>query len=404
VCGSRASRDVLVAGRQDGQARELVSDTGARATLTPTRTRPGATKISTLWYWKWMLLTMPVHPRRRRTGQCSLHSRMARARPTFGAQEALSVTLRCPPAARRLLAGALLLVAAPAPAQPAAPPARIIALWPEGVPNAQPDGGVERVEDGRVYNVQQPSLTYLAPAPGTATGAAMILCPGGGYVRLAIGNESGGAAGYLRTLGVATFVLKYRMAEYGQPAPLQDVLRAIRLVRSRAREFDLDPARIGVFGASAGGHLAASAATMFDAPEGRTGHALDAVSARPDFVALLYPVVTMHAPFAHAGSVKALLGASPSPDALDRWSVDQQVGPQVPPMFVVHTAEDRSVPVENSLRLVAALRKAGVPTEFHLYERGGHGFGFTPGLGTTSLWPDRLADWLRAHGWLDAPR
>jgi acetyl esterase/lipase len=155
-----------------------------------------------------------------------------------------------------------------------------------------------------------------------------------------------------------------------------------------------------VFGASAGGHVAASAATLFEAPEGRTGHALDAVSGRPDVVALLYPVVTMHPPFAHAGSVKALLGATPSTAALDRWSVDQHVGPHVPPMFIVHTLEDRSVPIENSLRLVAALRQAGVPTEFHLYERGAHGFGFSPGLGTTSQWPERLAEWLRARGWL----
>lgn len=306
-------------------------------------------------------------------------------------------------AVRLHLAASVLLLVAPSAPQAqavATDPARVIVLWPEGVPNAQPDGGVERLEDGRVYNVQQPTLTYLAPAPGTATGAAMILCPGGGYVRLAIGNESGGAAGFLRNLGIATFVLRYRMVEYGQPAPLQDVLRAVRLVRSRAREFGIDPARVGVFGASAGGHVAASAATLFDAPEGRTGHALDAVSGRPDFVALLYPVVTMHPPFAHAGSVKALLGASPSAAARDRWSVDQQVGPHVPPVFVVHTLEDRSVPVENSLRLVAALRQAGVATEFHLYERGAHGFGFAPGLGTTSQWPDRLAEWLRAHGWL----
>lgn len=287
-------------------------------------------------------------------------------------------------------------------AQPptASPGAQVIPLWPEGVPGARPDGGAEWVEDGRVYNVQQPSLTYRPPDVGTTTGTAVILCPGGGYVRLAIANESGGAGAALRRLGVATFELRYRLREYGQPAPLQDVLRAVRLVRARARDFGIDPSRIGVFGASAGGHVAASAAMLFDAPDGRTGHALDATSARPDFVALLYPVVTMHAPFAHAGSVTALLGAEPSADLRDRWSIERQVVSGAPPMFIVHTSEDRSVPVENSLALVAALRRHGVPTEFHLFERGAHGFGVSPGLGPTSAWPDRLADWMRAHGWL----
>ena len=157
-------------------------------------------------------------------------------------------------------------------------------------------------------------------------------------------------------------------------------------------------------GASAGGHVAASAATLFDAPEGRTGAALDATSGRPDFVALLYPVITMEAPFAHAGSVKALLGATPSPEAIARLSLERQVTPQTPPMFIVHTAEDVSVPLENSLMFVAALRRARVPTEFHMYERGAHGFGIAPDLGPTSWWQERLADWMRAHGWLALPQ
>ncbi len=301
------------------------------------------------------------------------------------------------------LGGALImtLFVAPASAQPSMPmPEQVITLWPEGVPGARANGGVERLDDGRVYNVQQPTLTFTAPDPGTATGTAVILCPGGGYVRLAIQNESEKVGRFLRTLGVATFVLKYRMAEFGHPAPLQDIVRAVRLVRARAREFGVDPARIGVMGASSGGHVAASAATLFDAPEARTGAALDAMSGRPDFVALLYPVITMEAPFAHAGSVKALLGATPQPEAVARLSLERQVTPQTPPAFIVHTAEDVSVPLENSLMFVAALRRAHVPTEFHMYERGAHGFGIAPGLGPTSRWQERLADWMRAHGWL----
>lgn len=302
------------------------------------------------------------------------------------------------------LAGAVLLATAGVTmAQPLLPGARVIDLWPEGVPNAKPGGGTERFEDGRVYNVQQPSLTYEPADPATASGAAVILCPGGGYVRLAVENESAKVGRFLRPLGVATFVLKYRMAEYGHPAPLQDVLRAVRTIRSRAREFGLDPTRIGIMGASAGGHVALSAAFLFDAVEGRTGAALDSVSARPDFVAVLYPVVTMKAPFAHAGSVTALLGASPTAALVDHLSLEQQVTAAAPPMFIVHTTGDQSVPVENSLMLVEALRRAKVPTEFHMYVDGAHGFGIASGLGTTSAWPDRLADWLRAHGWLTPP-
>ena len=291
-----------------------------------------------------------------------------------------------------------------ASAQPSMPmPEQVVTLWPEGVPGARGNGGVERLEDGRVYNVQHPTLIFTPPDPGTATGTAVILCPGGGYVRLAIQNESAKVAQFLHPLGVATFVLKYRMSEFGHPAPLQDVLRAVRLVRARAREFGVDPTRIGVMGASAGGHVALSAATLFDAPEGRTGADLDATSGRPDFVALLYPVVTMEPPFAHGASVRALLGATPAAADVARLSLERQVSPQMPPMFIVHTAEDRSVPLENSLMLVAALRRAGVPTEFHLYERGEHGFGIAPGLGPTSSWQERLADWMRAHGWMNGP-
>ena len=282
-------------------------------------------------------------------------------------------------------------------------PAVVIPLWPEGVPDAKRDGGEERLEDGRVYNVQRPSLAWVPPAPGTANGTAVIVCPGGGYTRLAIANEADGAARILAPLGIATFVLRYRLSEFGYPAPLQDVLRAVRLLRSRAGEFGIRPDRIGVFGASAGGHVAAMAATLFESPEGRTGAALDAVSARPDFIALLYPVITMQAPFAHAGSRTGLLGSHPANDLVEGLSLERRVTRATPPVFLVHTLEDASVPVENSLQFFQALRGAGVPAELHVYEKGPHGFGMSPGLGPTSEWPQRLAAWLRSHGWLSTP-
>jgi len=281
---------------------------------------------------------------------------------------------------------------------------RVIPIWPEGVPGAKPNGGERRVVDGRVYNVREPTLSYVAPEPGGTAGTAVIICPGGGYARLAIANEAAGVAARLHALGVATFILEYRLTEYGHPAPLQDILRAIRFVRSRASDLGIRPDRIGVMGASAGGHVAAAAATLFDAPEGRTGAALDATSARPDFVGLLYPVITMREPFAHLDSRTNLLGANPPESLVSRMSLETQVTKDTPPVFIVHTAEDKSVPLENSVLFYQALRGAGVSAELHLYERGPHGFGMTQGLGPASEWFERLAEWMRAHGWLDESR
>jgi acetyl esterase/lipase len=278
---------------------------------------------------------------------------------------------------------------------------RVIPLWPEGVPDARPDGGAERVEDGRVYNVQIPTLTVFPAPADTAVGTAAIICPGGSYARLAVAKEGSELVKRLNALGVSAFVLKYRLVEYGHPAPLRDVLRAIRILRSHASELGVRPDRIGVLGSSAGGHLAATAGTLFDASEGRTGAALDAVSGRPDFLVLLYPVITMTTPFTHAASRKNLLGENPSPALVERLSLETRVTKDTPPTFLVHTAEDTSVPLENSLLFFQALRRAGVAAEMHLFEKGPHGFGTNPGLGPTSEWPRRLEEWLRSHGWLE---
>ena len=269
-----------------------------------------------------------------------------------------------PPVARRARAAVVMALTAIAattssPRAWAQPPSAEIVLWPEGVPGAKAGAGIEREEDGRVYNVQSPTLSYYPPSAGTAVPTAVIVCPGGGYARLAMANEAAGAVRALQPLGVSVFVLKYRLAEFGYPAPLQDILRAVRLVRARAGEFGVRPDRIGVFGASAGGHLAAAAATLFDAEEGHSGAAIDATSARPDFVALLYPVITMRDPFVHADSRRNLLGATPTETLLDRMSIETRVRADMPPVFLVHTAEDTSVPIENSVRLLEALRRCG---------------------------------------------
>lgn len=287
-----------------------------------------------------------------------------------------------------LLAGARLGAAEP-----------VIDLWPEGVPGFRADASAEKVQDELVSNVRRPTLTVYAAPAARATGAAAIICPGGGYNVLAWEKEGVEPARWLNSLGVAAFVLKYRLIEYGQPAPLRDVLRAVRLVRSRAAEFGVKPGSIGVMGFSAGGHLAACAGTLYDAPEGRTGAALDAVSARPDFLLLIYPVITMKDPYAHAGSRSSLLGPTPAPELVERYSTELQVTRNTPPAFLLTTFEDGLVPAENCLGFFEAMRRAGVPAELHAYEKGPHGFGLRPGFGPVSEWPKAGEQWLRLHGW-----
>ncbi len=306
------------------------------------------------------------------------------------------------------LAGLLPAVALAATAAPA-----VLPLWPEGVPDRmRPDApatrgdlGPERVDaNGAIANVSLPTLTVVPPAVDrhlSTQGTAVILCPGGGYRYLSWQREGLQYAAWLSTLGITTFILKSRLEEWGHPAPLQDVLRAIRLVRSRAAEFGVDPKRVGIMGSSAGGHLAASASTLWDHPDGRTGAALDnSVSARPDFAVLVYPVITMTDPAAHAGSRRALLGSTPAPALLALMSAEQQVTAATPPTLLLHTQGDKTVPVDNSLLYYQALTRAGVPAELYVFEQGGHGIGMRDGLGTASAWPRRAEDWLRQRGLL----
>ena len=183
---------------------------------------------------------------------------------------------------------------------------------------------------------------------------------------------------------------------------MQDVLRAVRLVRSQAADYGLITNRIGAIGNSAGSHVIASAGTLFDAPEGRTGAPLDKVSGRPDFMILTFPVITMEAPYAHTTSKRSLLGPNPSTNVVERFSLEKQVTKDTPPTFLVHTMADRTVSVQNTLLFYQALVKAGVPVEMHLYEKGTHGSGLDPKFGQTADWPKLAAVWMRSHGWLPA--
>jgi acetyl esterase/lipase len=300
----------------------------------------------------------------------------------------------------QLAAGLALTTFGSLPAVAAGP--LVLPLWPEGVPDAKPALGPNKVdEDGRTTNITEPSLTVYPAAVDRPNGTAVIICPGGGYVRQSTRREGEQYAHWLSTLGITSFVLTYRQQEFGHPAPLRDVLRAVRLVRSQAARFKVSPERIGVMGSSAGGHLAATAGTLYEHPLGRTGAELDKVSARPDFLMLMYPVIAMDGPAVHAGSRKALLGASPKAADVDLMSPERQVTPQTPPTLLIHTQADGAVPVENSILFYQALTRHKVPAEMYLFEQGSHGMGMRDGLGTASSWPRRAEEWLKMRGLLD---
>ena len=265
---------------------------------------------------------------------------------------------------------------------------RTVPLWPEGVPGAV---GQE--------DADKPAITIYLPAPAQATGTAIVICPGGGYSGLAIDHEGHQVARLLTSRGIAGFVLKYRLGpRYHHPAMLQDVLQAIRYVRGNAAELEIKPDRIGVMGFSAGGHLASTAATLFDDPDGTPAGTQPAVSARPDFAVLAYPVIVMGDAPAHTGSQRNLLGENAPAALVAKLSTDRQVTAKTPPTFLFHTTEDAGVPVENSVRFYLALRKAGVPAELHAYEKGVHGVGLAPNDPVLRTWTDRLFDWLEVRG------
>lgn len=270
-------------------------------------------------------------------------------------------------------------------------PVGAVYLWDEK-PLVNPDR--EHVKDQRVYAVDNPSMTPYWPEAAKANGAAVVIFPGGGYVRLAINHEGHDIANWFAARGVAAFVVKYRMQEHGFPAPLLDGLRAVRQVRKHAVEWGIDPAKIGVIGFSAGGHLAASVATRHNFEFEKDP--LAAISARPDFAILGYPVITLEGPDAHAGSRKALLGDNPDSRILSENSLQTQVRDGIPPVFMLHGVGDQAVPVGNSLMFFSEVQKFNKQSELHIYNTSIHGVGMIQGQGTVSNWPQALESWLAA--------
>jgi len=260
-----------------------------------------------------------------------------------------------------------------------------VPLWPDGAP------GALGKEDKDI-----PTLTPFLADSATASGAAMVILPGGGYGGLAA-HEGKGYADWLVTNGVSCFVLKYRLGSQGyrHPRMLEDAARAVRLVRARADDWKIDPKRVGIMGSSAGGHLASTLLTHFDSGKAESADSVERQSSRPDLGILCYPVISM-GPNTHAGSKNNLLGKDPDPALVKLLSNELQVAKDTPPCFLWHTWEDKAVKVENSLEFAAALRAAGVPFDLHVYQKGAHGMG----LGKNHPWAQDCVFWLKAQGFV----
>ena len=266
-------------------------------------------------------------------------------------------------------------------------------LWP---------GGVAPGAVGKTASDKPTLSVHLARGRG-ATGCGVVICPGCGYFMLADDHEGRQIASWINSFGVSAFILRYRHApRYHHSAPLRDAQRAIRMVRSRAKKWKVDPARIGIIGFSAAGHLASSTGTHFDKGDPGAEDPVDKESCRPDFMILGYPVISLTEPFTHVGSRNNFIGGNAA--LAELFSNEKQVTAQTPPTFLLHTSEDRVVPPQNSVVFYPALLKAGVPAELHIYEKGRHGVGLAKKLPGISGWPASCQAWLTARGFLKKKR
>ncbi len=282
-----------------------------------------------------------------------------------------------------------------------------IALYSGAIPNSKP---VENKESSAINSdgvliishVSIPTLRIFRPPADQANGAAVIICPGGGYSVLAAGHEGYDVAEAFNKMGVTAFVLKYRIPDSAdminpEIGPLQDAQRAIQLARLHAKEWHIDPNRIGIMGFSAGGHLASTAGTHFSKS---TIDNSEQVNLRPDFMILIYPVISFTDSIGHSGSRNNLIGKNPSPEKIKEYSNELQITAATPPAFLVHARDDDAVPVKNSIYFYEALKKNHVPAEIYLFEKGGHGFGMVNKTSDVK-WMDHVATWMSKSGWLN---
>ncbi|MCW0484680.1 alpha/beta hydrolase [Gaoshiqia sediminis] len=273
-------------------------------------------------------------------------------------------------------------------------------LWPEGAPNQNTSPGEERfyVDNGtgRYDNISEAELFVYLPEMEKNTGAAVVICPGGGYRVEAIEHEGFQIAEFLKENGIAGIVLKYRLP-YGNPEiPLTDALQAIRFVRSKSDEWGIDPQKVGIAGSSAGGHLASTAGTHYDLGDLQSNDPLARLSSRPDFMLLLYPVISFDEKIGHMGSRINLIGETNDWKLASKYSNELHVNEQTPPTFFVLADDDRGVVPENSIRFYLAMKQFGVPAELHIFSHGGHGFGMKKINKPAEQWPGLFVQWMKA--------
>ncbi len=275
-------------------------------------------------------------------------------------------------------------------------------LWTGEIPFSTGVIGEEVITDqGHVRNIQDPTITVYLPDKEKATGAAVVICPGGGYWILAIKHEGHDIAKWFNEIGVAGIVVKNRLPTSenitdNSEVAMTDAQRAVRMVRYNAAEWGIDSAKIGIMGFSAGGHLASTVGTHYDLGMADSPDPIQKISCRPDFMILMYPVITMSEDFMHVGSMKNLLGENPTEEQMIRFSNEKQVTGDTPPTILIHANDDKGVPVANSIVFYEALQVHGVPAELHIFNSGGHGFGLGRKDGTShNMWPDNVSAWMK---------
>lgn len=274
---------------------------------------------------------------------------------------------------------------------------KILKVWPNGAPN---DNGMtepeEKYDGVRVRNVSEAEMYVYLPEKEINTGAAVVICPGGGYMIEAMDHEGYEIAEWLKSKGVAGIVLKYRLPYGHHEIPSGDARQTMRIVRMNAKEWGINPDKIGIAGSSAGGHLAATAGTRFDTGKKESTCPIEQVSCRPDFMLLLYPVISFKEEFGHMGSRTNLIGSGNKWELVEKYSNELHVSPQTPPTFLVLADNDKSVAPRNSIEFYLQLKENNIPAEMHIFQEGGHGFGIRKNNLPADNWPNLFFDWMKA--------